>query len=304
MSEKYYSDQEEIRKAKKSDDRRGINIGLILFIIGLILAIIGAVFCHNTDLNKYYKTKDYENSFSASSVKNIDFENNVGDVIIKKAPGSDITITAKTVSEDFKAEVTGDTLVINSPKTKHYWLSVPWFNPENTRVEIALPEKEYDRLTINGGVGDIELSELKLKTISFETGTGDVKFTDITGEDVIINNGVGDFVINKLSCDLFTIDTGTGDIKANGIKCRKVLDIDSGVGDITITDSEAGGLQVDTGTGNTTFKGTINGNIDIDAGVGDVELALTNPETDFGKSGRYTMTIDKGVGEKEVTYNN
>lgn len=304
MSEKYYSEQEEVKNKKDSANRKGINIGLILFIIGLILAIIGGLICHNTDLNKYFKTKNYEDSLSGSSVKNISIESNFGDMIIKKGTGEDIIIDAKNVSEHFKAEVTGDTLVINAPKTKSFFISVPWFQSVKTITEITLPEREYNNFIITNGLGDIEFSGLKTDSMTFQSGTGDIRLTDMTLGDTNIKNGTGDINITNVTGGPFTISMGTGDLTATGIKSKKLLDIDGGVGDINIIGAETGGLNIDTGTGDTTFKGTVNGNIDIDAGVGDIEVALTNPESDFGINGKYTMKIDKGVGEKEVTYNN
>ena len=258
MSEKYYSEQEEAKSGKDSADRKGINIGLILFIIGLVLAIIGGLICHNTDLNKYYKTRNFEESFSASNVKNITFDNNVGDIVIKKSAGKDITVTATNVSEEFKAEVVGDTLTVSSPKTKNYWLSVPWFGKGEVKTVIDLPEKEYEKLTIDGGVGDIELSDLKMNDIYFEAGTGDIRLTNMTCGDTTIKNGTGDINIKNTSGGLFNINMGTGDLTANGFKCKKLLNIDSGVGDINITGAETGGLDIDTGTGDITFSGTVN----------------------------------------------
>ena len=304
MSEKYYNDQEEMTRTEKASGKRGINPGLVIFVFGLILTVIGGIICHNTDLDKYYDAVNYNNKFSASDVKNIHIDNTYSDVTIKKSSGNDIIIDATNVPEKFTAEIAGDTLTINSPKSKNTFISVPWFSEKESSVEISLPDKEYNELIYKSGVGDTRISDVRFDTVSLSSGTGDDDLISMECGELTIQKGVGDLRINDLSCVSCRIDAGTGDINAENFRCKKLLDADSGAGDIDFINAETGGIKFDTGTGDISFRGKINGNIDIDAGVGDIEMALKNPESDFGKNGKYTMTIDKGVGEKEITYNN
>ena len=303
MSDKYYFEGADAAAANK-ESKRGVNSGLILFLIGVALTSVGGFMCHNTDLNKYLKTKDYNNAFKADKVQNLYIDNSVGDFDIKKGSGNEIKVVGTDVAEDFTAELSGDTLNISSPRTKKFIINVPMLTYKNTRVEITLPEKEYEALTIKGGVGDIDLSDVKFGDITYETGTGDNDFKNVTCDTFNIANGTGDNKINNLTCNTFKFIAGTGDMTFSDIDCKGVMDIESGVGDTKITNTVLGGFDLNTGTGDFEFEGTINGDITIDSGVGDLEMALTNPETDFGKNGKYKMSIDKGTGDKDITYNN
>ena len=305
MSEKYYSEQEEINtKAKKSSSGKVIIIGLVLFLTGLVLTTIGGFMCRNTDMNKYYKTADFDNTFSVSDVKNISVDIDNCDIIIKKSLDKDIKVTARSVPEDYKAAVTGDTLTISAPKSKHTQISMSLFFDFDPHIEVALPEKDYEKLNVIGGVGDIDLSDLKFNYVVYNTGTGDNKINNLTCKDMEIINGVGDNKFTNITCESCKLTAGTGDLEVININTAKELRIESGVGEIEMSGAEIGGLYIETGTGDTDFAGTVNGNIYIEAGTGDLDIALTNPESDFGSNGKYTMTIDKGVGEKNITYNN
>ena len=305
MSEKYYSEQEEIRtKAQKSSSGKVIIIGLVLFLIGLVLTTIGGFICRNTDMNKYYKTADFDNTFSVSDVKNISVDIDNCDIIFKKSLDKDIKVTARSVPEDYKAAVTGDTLTISVPKPKRTQISMTLFIDFDPRIEVALPEKDYDKLNVIGGVGDIDLSDLKFNDVVYNTGTGDNKINNLTCKNMEIINGVGDNEFTNITCDSCKLTAGTGDLDIRNINVKNELRIESGVGDTEMTGAKLGGLYIETGTGDTDFAGTVNGDIYVEAGTGDIDIALTNPESDFGSNGKYTMTIDKGVGEKNITYNN
>ncbi|MGB4093418.1 MAG: DUF4097 family beta strand repeat-containing protein [Ruminococcus flavefaciens] len=305
MSDKYYSEQEEIRtKAQKSSSGKVIIIGLVLFLIGLVLTTIGGFICHNTDMNKYYKTADFDNTFSVSDVKNISVDIDNCDIIFKKSLDKDIKVTARSVPEDYKAAVTGDTLTISVPKPKRTQISMTLFIDFDPRIEVALPEKDYEKLNVIGGVGDIDLSDLKFNDVVYNTGTGDNKINNLTCKNMEIINGVGDNEFTNITCESCKLTAGTGDLDIGNINVKNELRIESGVGDNEMTGAKLGGLYIETGTGDTDFAGTVNGDIYVEAGTGDIDIALTNPESDFASNGKYTMTIEKGVGEKNITYNN
>ena len=304
MSDKYYSNGSGAAVIEKNSGK-GVNAGLIIFILGLMLTAVGVFMCHNTDLNKYYKTKDYSIAFDADKVKNININNGTGDFDIKKGSGKDIEVIGENVSEDFIAELNGDTIEITSPKTRNFWLSLPMLTYKSTKIEIRLPEKEYNALTMEDGVGDIDLTDAEFKEIKLNGGTGDCKINKISCGDIYIETGTGDLEVKDVKCSSCQFIAGTGDTKIHDIDTDKSeLFVKCGTGDLEIKKAVTGGLKINNGTGDTEFSGTVNGNIDIETGAGDLELALTNPETDFGKSGKYKMTIDKGIGDQEISYNN
>ena len=141
--------------------------------------------------------------------------------------------------------------------------------PKNakTSVTIKVPEKEYEKLDLDLGAGDTTIEDLSISTID--------------------------------------IDCGAGELNINNIEADETLDISGGAGSIDISDSITGGLDADLGVGEFNFDGTVNGDIDIECGIGNVDIDLTNPESDFkGANSKYSLKVDKGIGKFSISYNN
>lgn len=304
MSEKYFSEHETMNSSSENAKKSGVNIGLIIFIVGFVTAVIGGFFCYNTDLHKYHKTADFNNTFSASDVKNINIDGSVGNFTIVKTTDKEISVIAKNVPEKYTAEVKNDTLSISTSNPKSFWLQVPFLTYTTPKVEIYLPEKEYEKLFLKSGGGDVEISDLTFKDATFESGAGDKNIHDFTCDKIALKSGAGDSELNNIKCKSMTVNKGAGDMNADGINCDGILTLKTGAGDSTMINTVTGGFNLVTGAGDLRFAGTINGDIDIDSGAGDLTIELTNPESDFGKNGKYSMKIDKGAGDKEITYNN
>jgi len=136
-----------------------------------------------------------------------------------------------------------------------------------TSVTIKVPSKDYEKLDLDLGAGDTTLEDLSISTID--------------------------------------IDCGAGELNINNIEADETLDISGGAGSIDISDSITGGLDADLGVGEFNFDGTVNGDIDIECGIGNVDIDLTNPESDFkGSNSKYSLKVDKGLGKFSISYNN
>ena len=95
MSEKYYNDANGSDINANESKKGGINAGLIILLLGMVTTTTGIIMCKNTDMNKYFKTKEYNTSVAADKVANINIESKFGDYTIKKGSGKEITIDAK-----------------------------------------------------------------------------------------------------------------------------------------------------------------------------------------------------------------
>ncbi|WP_297957322.1 DUF4097 family beta strand repeat-containing protein [uncultured Ruminococcus sp.] len=272
--------------AKKSNG--GLWAGLICIILGIIIALVGYIMLRNTDTSKYYKFKDYTNSFSSQSVKDLDLDIEWADLIVEKSPDDDIHIDAKDVPEKFEASVSGSTFKIDFGSARVNFIPFSTFlsnNDVDPVITLQLPDKEF--------------GEFKL-----DLGAGDNKITGISCSDLIIKCGAGEVNLSQAECRTCDIDCGAGEFNITAMNCENKLDIDGGAGEINIMDSILGGLDLDQGVGEFSFRGTINGDIDADGGVGELVFNLTNPESDFSGSGsKYKLDIDTGIGSKTVNYN-
>lgn len=124
-------------------------------------------------------------------------------------------------------------------------------------------------------------------------------------EKLDLDLGAGDTTIEDLSISTIDIDCGAGELNIANIEADKIMDIVGGTGAIDISESTFGGLDADFGVGEFNFDGTVNGDIAIKCGIGNVDIDLTNPESDFkGSNSKYSLKVDKGLGKFSISYNN
>lgn len=261
---------------------------VIAIALGLILLITGYIMYINADKSKYYKFKDYNETFDAAKITDLELDIDWGDLIIEPSSDDRIHVEATDVHESFEGKVSGNKFIIGQKKNKDHFIPFALtFHPMNYDpvVKIMLPANDYDRFVLDMGAGDAKIASVNCSFLDVNCGAGDVNFSDI-------------------ECSKAEIDCGAGDLHFTGINCSGLLDIDGGAGDILIIDGVLGGMDLDMGVGDFEFKGTMNGDIDADGGVGDITFRLTNPAEDFTKhGGKYKLSIDKGVGETDVIYN-
>ncbi len=136
-----------------------------------------------------------------------------------------------------------------------------------TSITIKVPEKDYKKLYLKLGTGNTTIKDLKISNID--------------------------------------VEYGTGKLNMNNVKADKLINIEGVKGTINISNSILGSVNADLGIGRVDFEGTVNGDIDIECGIGDVNINLTNPESDFKSSeSKYKLKINKGIGNLNISYNN
>lgn len=259
-----------------------------LIIIGIVLLLAGFVLSRVFGAGSYALV-DYDRSFTASEVKSIDADIDLGKFIVSQSGDNEIHVIGNDVPEGFYATLSDDgVLDIRFNMKKHHVdiIGNAFDGYNKTKVEIQIPEHD-------------------LKKFDAELGAVESSITGVTCGTFNIDCGAGAVDLDGISCDNAVIKCGAGEFNADKFVSSEAINIDGGVGEVTFRNSEVGGLDVDQGVGEFSFTGTVNGDIDIDGGVGSFSIALTNPETDFSKNGgKYKLDIDKGIGESSVTYNN
>lgn len=308
-------------------------VALWLLGIGVVLFLIGALW-FNMELNKIkdmkdtlVPTKSISEVFDAEKVKNITIDVSALDLKIEKSGDKKVHVVGEKVPESLEVNTDGNTLTIVSKKKKwngikEFALSIIEWN-ETDELTVQLPEKEYDIFTLELGAGDINISNVKCRALSLEMGAGDIDASDIDCVDfeadisagdmnfsrvncisADVDMSAGDFDIENMTCETADFDSSAGDIKINTINCKDKLIVDNSAGDAKIINAVSGGFEGDSSAGQIYYSGTINGNITVDSSAGDVELKLTNPESDFNKNGgKYTIKVDCSAGDKTIEYN-
>ncbi|MDQ1288019.1 MAG: hypothetical protein QG622_1584 [Actinomycetota bacterium] len=136
------------------------------------------------------------------------------------------------------------------------------------------------------------------------TGTGEVSTSGISGA-VSVTTGVGDISLAESSSTNVLVKTGTGEVTLSGDRppsapapgsaepAGGTVSVETGPGDVVLTDVAASNVKVRTGGGQVTVSGgTPGGRVEARSGVGDVKIELR--ETPAG------VTVHTGAGEIDV----
>ena len=283
----YENDVTQVVQEAPKKKSNGITAGIICILVGLILFLLGyslfRIFGSKTSLN----LTDYNESFSASDVKDLNMDIAWAELIIEPSEDNKIYVDAKNVPEGFGADVKNGTFRTYHSKKKirlHNLVDFWKDESEETTIKILLPKKEYNSFLLELGAGETTVSDVLCRKLNVDCGAGEVNLNNIKCSTGDFNCGAGEVNITDINCEgKFTIDGGAGEVNISGV---------------------LGGIDVDQGVGEFNFTGTINGNIDADGGVGEMTFRLTNPQEDFdNKVGKYKLDVDTGIGAANVYYN-
>lgn len=120
---------------------------------------------------------------------------------------------------------------------------------------------------------------------------------DFYAEYIDMNFGVGDISINGLNAKNGHYEFGVGNVEMERC-CADRIKIDSGVGEINIKDSSFNDAIFETEVGKVTFAGVLTGKCSISTGVGEARLYLKGNYDD------YYFNISAGVGGVSMDYSN
>jgi DUF4097 and DUF4098 domain-containing protein YvlB len=108
---------------------------------------------------------------------------------------------------------------------------------------------------------------------------------------LLVDTGSGDVEVSDIEGSELNIDTGSGDVRVTTANSRDIT-IDTGSGNVTGTGMTATDLSVDTGSGNITLSGVRARSLKMDTGSGDVDLSLAG-DTD-------EISVDTGSGDVRI----
>lgn len=113
-------------------------------------------------------------------------------------------------------------------------------------------------------------------------------------DEVEISTGAGTTNIERLETDSLYLSTGAGELNADKIIVMEDITIEAGVGETTIHNLQAKKADFSIGVGELYIGGRVDGDITADCGVGELNMELSNRETDFN------YDISCGVGEVNI----
>jgi len=156
----------------------------------------------------------------------------------------------------------------------------------NLKIEGTAIPTDYEFKEENG--------ELKIKNKKVARNAKLVMYLPAEVKELDIDIGAGKIQIEDLTIQEISLDTGASTADINKLIVTSKMDIDAGVGDIVITESDISNLDMDAGVGNVQYTGFLRGVSELNCGIGNIELSL------YGTEAMYKLTAEKGIGELKV----
>lgn len=251
-------------------------IFLIVSIIGGILSLFGlfgGFFSGNAVADEI---KTYAVSSNISDLK---VEINAADFIIKQGDSFSVESNLKHLSVDDKNGV----LTIKDKK------SFSGSNYSGAVLTLYIPkETVFKKADITTGAGRLSIECISADTVSFELGAGEVTInTLIANSDADINGGAGMITISGGALHDLNLDMGVGQLNLTSALTGD-SEFDLGVGESNITvigNKDDYKLDIEKGIGNITVDGTSvsniegqgsgNDRIEISGGIGAINLKFS-----------------------------
>ncbi len=115
----------------------------------------------------------------------------------------------------------------------------------------------------------------------------------VTLDVIDLEQGVGEISLQEVCAVEVVIEGGMGDLSLENTVIQ-TLSVDSGMGDVSSNGLTCYELEMEVGMGDVDLAGSFLGDIDIEAGMGDVVIQTTQAHTD------YNYVLDNGLGEVRI----
>lgn len=198
---------------------------------------------------------------------------------VKLVKGDAVTVTCENiVKDDFDCEIENGELDIEYDKEGFI---VGFGSVDAGEITVTLPEKVYEEITVDQGVGEFTATDISCDVFKLECGVGDSNLINVTAKSIDIDMGVGECEIRESALTNCRIEGGVGDFTINNSDILSGCSIDGGVGEININlNSDNYKVIADSGLGDVVFNGDeVDNNIgsgevtiDVDCGVGDINI--------------------------------
>jgi hypothetical protein len=243
----------------------------ILSILALFILIIMIILIINKDNiffsifnsnNKVVLEKEFNNS-----INNLNITSESSDIIIKKNEADTIkVIVYGNKNDEVTAEIKEDYLYIEHDNKINFCM---FFCYKRNKIEISLPEKEYNDFKLKTTSGNINIKDILFKDIIASSTSGNIKLDETTKADLYTLSG--DIHFEKI--DMADLKTTLGNIKGNVVSEMKIKTMS---GDLKI-DTINNMCQINTTSGNIRIN-TLNISNDsfIKSLSGDVRILNTN----------------------------
>ena len=293
-----------------------IILSVVIILVGVALVFFTLV-ANDFDFRKIGKdnsvTTSYEISDGFESLVILDALG-YHDVKIEKS-GSDKCEIVHTGKDYVRLdrEVNDGALVLKTVNTKGFFGRFSLFDFSSSQITVSVPEKEYEKLTVDTASGDVRISGLNAKSVTVDTASAGVYLNDMTLEtltlettsgdisltDVIVSGKAeieltsGDSNLNNLSVGSLEIETGSGDVKIRDLFAEGSVDIETVSGDVEIFKANAKSLSIDVTSGDIELQSFL--------ATESITLEAASGEIDFDSCDALKIRIETTSGDVDGT---
>lgn len=217
-------------------------VGVTLLIIGvaglLFMGFQGKAFSFSSmwgDVESFERTE----SFNRTEVEEIEVDVSSADIQLLASESDSIEVRyygnsnhREKVEKAFYATMRDNALDIGTKSTVNFGISF-----QDLNLEIAVPKKQLNNLTINSSSGDVQVEGLKAKEMELKLSSGDIHFKNVQSPHINIRTSSGSVEGEKVKGDL-SVGTSSGDIDLSKHSLNQNVDVHSSSGDIRIQASE------------------------------------------------------------------
>ena len=224
-----------------------------------VLIFGGAMTMLNWDFSKLSTTKLVTNEHDVNdSFKNISVISNTANVIL--VPSSDEKCTVACFEEQKQrhaVSVKEDTLTIEIVDERKWYdhIGITFKTPQ---ITVAIPEGEYESLTVNTTTGNVETSKaFSFESIGISATTGNITNLSSSAGEISLTATTGAVTVREVTAGSLALNATTGKLTVSKVSCEG--DVETGIttGRTDITDLKCKNFTSKGETGGITLKNTI-----------------------------------------------
>ena len=261
-------------------------------VVCLLLACLllsGCSLLRQTKATAVTNTHDVRDAFSDISVS-------CSECDVKLLPATDgaCTVVCREAEQiPHAVEVRSNTLYIERQQTKKNLLiiNIPLV------IEIYLPQKAYDRLTVSTSSGSIDVAaDFTFDSATLKSSSGAIRVAAAVTGDLTANTSSGAIYMEQTSPAALTLESSSGSIHLDDVR-GGAADLTSSSGDVKLTDTVlSGALRVHTSSGDVTLSACDAASISIRTSSGNVSGTLRSAKDFRTQTSSGSVSVPDAAG--------
>ena len=238
------------------------------------------------------------------------------DIRLEPTDGQDTTVICQEKQDRLHTVRVEDgvlTILEQEPRHDRRLVQIQFKTPI---VTIRLPRGDYDALSIEGDVGDVNVPQgLRFETAAITASTGDVDFSASVQQTLAVHLSTGEIRLDGIGAGELELETSTGDIRLTNTGCRGKLTLrvstgeavlehvscqalltTGSTGDLRLTDVAAEQtLAAKRSTGEIRLEDCDAGALELETSTGDITGSLRTEKIIFAQSGTGEVSVPKST---------